>query len=361
MDIEFLGKLVKAVGISGYEDEVAELIKSEMEKYADEVEIDKMGNVIGLKKGKGKGKIMLAAHMDEIGFVVSHIDKNGFIFISPVGGINVKTLISRRVIVHGNKRYHGIMGSVPPHIKEKEEKELSIEDIFVDIGAKDREEVLKKGIKVGSIITYDGDLKKLSGRRYTSKTMDDRIGVFVLMETLKKAKSSYDIYFVATVQEEVGLRGAKTSGYKISPDIGIAVDVTLANDIPEVKEHKRITELGKGPAITIMDRSVIGNKRLNSFIEKIAQEENIPLQRNILSRGGTDAGTIHLTKEGVISTTLSIPTRFVHSTVECVDMNDVENAVKLLVKVLEKLDSFAVYQEKKTYSTYGRSRKQSYE
>ncbi len=341
MDIEFLGKLVKAVGVSGYEDEVAELIKSEMEKYADSVEVDTLGNVIGLKKGKGEGKIMLAAHMDEIGFVVSHIDKNGFIFVSPVGGINVKTLISTRVIVHGRSKCYGIMGSIPPHTK-KEKKELSIEDIFVDIGAKNKEEVLEKGIDIGSIITYDGDLKKLSGKRYTSKTMDDRIGVFILIETLKRVKSPYDVYFVATVQEEVGLRGAKVSGYKISPEIAIAVDVTLAMDVPDVKEHKMITELGKGPAITIMDRSVIGNRKLNSFIEKIAEEEKIPLQKNILTRGGTDAGSIHLIKEGVVSTTLSIPTRFVHSTVECIDMGDVENAVTLLVKSLERLDSFVV-------------------
>jgi len=341
MDIEFLDKLVKSVGVSGYEDDIAELIKSEMEKYADSVEVDTLGNVIGLKKGNDKGKIMLAAHMDEIGFVVSHIDKNGFIFVSPVGGINVKTLISKRVIIHGKSKYYGIMGSIPPHKKE-EEKELSIENIFVDIGVKSKKEVLEKGIDIGTIITYDGDLKKLSGNRYTSKTMDDRIGVFILIETLKKVKSPYDIYFVATTQEEVGARGAKVSGYKISPDIGIAVDVTLAMDVPDVKEYKVITELGKGPAVTIMDRSVIGNRKLNSYIEKIAEEEEIPLQKNILTRGGTDAGSIHLTKEGVVSTTLSIPTRFVHSTVECVDMEDVENAVKLLVKVLERLDSFII-------------------
>jgi len=334
MDIEFLSKLVKSVGVSGYEDEIAELTKSEMEKYTDSVEIDILGNVIGLKKGNGKGKIMLAAHMDEIGFVVSHIDKNGFIFVSPVGGINVKTLVGTRVIVHGKDKYYGVMGSMPPHVK-KEEKELSIEDIFVDTGAKNKEEVLEKGIDIGSIITYEGDLKKLSGNRYTSKTMDDRIGVFILIETLKRVKSPYDVYFVATVQEEVGLRGAKVSGYKISPDIAIAIDVTLAMDVPDVKEHKMVTELGKGPAITVMDRSVIGNRKLNSFMEKIAEEEKIPLQRNILTRGGTDAGSIHLIKEGVVSTTLSIPTRFVHSPVECIDMGDVENAVKLLVKVLE--------------------------
>ncbi|MEA1994114.1 MAG: M42 family metallopeptidase [Euryarchaeota archaeon] len=341
MEIKLLEKLIDAVGVSGYEDEVAELIQLEMEKYADEVKRDKLGNIIGIKRGNGKGTVMLAAHMDEIGFVVSHIDKDGFIFVSPVGGINVKTLISRRVFVHGDKKYSGIMGSVPPHVKEKEEKKdkkLSIEDIFVDIGAKSKEEVLKKGIDIGTIITYDESLKKLSEGRYTSKSMDDRIGVFLLLETLKKVESPYDLYFVATTQEEVGLRGAKVSGYEISPDMGIAVDVTLAMDLPEVKEHKRITELGKGPAITVMDRSIISHRKLNALIEKTAEEEKIPLQKNILTRGGTDAGAIHLTREGVPSTTLSIPTRFVHSTVECVDMGDVENGVNLLVKTLERED-----------------------
>ena len=339
MDIELLGKLIDAVGVSGYEDEVAELVRSEMEKYADTVEIDTLGNVIGLKKGKGDGKIMIAAHMDEIGFVVSHIDKKGFIFISPVGGINVKTLISRRVLVHGDKRYPGIMGSIPPHAgkKEKEkDKERSIEEIFIDIGARTKEEVLKKGIEIGSIVTYDEPLRNLSGKRYTSKTMDDRIGVFVLIETLKRVKSPYDIYFVATVQEEVGLRGARVSGYRISPDLAIAIDVTLAMDLPEVKDHKKITELGKGPAVTVMDRSVIGHRKLNALLEETARENTISCQRNILRRGGTDAGAIHLTKEGVISTTVSIPTRFVHSTTECVDMGDVEGAVILLTKTLEK-------------------------
>jgi endoglucanase len=345
MDIEFLRKLVKAVGVSGYEDEIREFIKSEMEKYADNVEIDTLGNVIGVKKGKGL-KVMLAAHMDEIGFVVSHINKNGFIFISPVGGIDVKTLISRNVIVHGDKKYPGIMGSIPPHIKkksDKKDKELSIEDIFIDIGAKTAEEVREKGIDIGTIVTYDGGLTHLTGERYTSKSMDDRIGVFVLMETLKRVKSPYEINVVATVQEEVGLRGAKVSGYRISPDIAVAVDVTLAMDLPEVKDHQKITELGKGPAVTVMDRTVIGHRKLNALLEETAEKEGIPYQRNILTRGGTDAGAIHLTKEGIPSTTLSIPTRFVHSTVECVDMDDVENAVTLLVKTLERDDLVDIF------------------
>ncbi len=344
MDIELLGKLVEATGVSGYEDEVAAIIRSEMEKYADTVERDTLGNVIGLKRGKGEGKVMLAAHMDEIGFVVSHIDDNGFIYISPVGGINVKTLLSRRVTVHGDKKYPGVMGVLPPHAKKKDEKdkkkkEPEIEDIFVDIGAESKDDVLEKGIEIGTIITYDEDLKKLGENKYTCKSMDDRIGVFTLLETMKRLEEpAYDTYFVATTQEEVGLRGAKVSGYKITPDLAIAVDVTLAMDIPDVEDHKVVTKLGKGPAVTIMDRTVIGHRKLNAFLEKIAEEHEIPVQRNILTRGGTDAGTIHLTKEGVISTTLSIPTRFVHSTVECVDIRDVENAAVLLAKTLESDD-----------------------
>jgi len=353
--MNLLKKLCETPGISGCEERIQKVIKEELEKVTDEVRIDKLGNVIGVKKAKkisGKSapkKVMIAAHMDEIGFMVSFIDKEGFIRFAPVGGFDPKTLIAQRVVgfdpktliaqrvvVHGVKDIGGVIGTKPIHIlSEEERKKLpKIKDLFIDVGMK-KDEVLKI-VKPGDFVTLDRNFMELNKKIITAKALDDRAGVYVMIEALKRIKDCYvDIYAVATVQEEVGLRGATVSSFSVEPDVGIALDVTIASDIPGTKEHEVATTLGGGTAISLMDSHTISNKKLVNFLRKIAEENKIKYQTDILLGGGTDAGAIQRSKSGVPACTLSIPTRYIHSVVEMCHKDDIENSIKLICKFLE--------------------------
>ncbi len=340
--MELLKQLCETAGISGFEERIQKLVKEELQKVADEVKIDKLGNVIGIKKAKGKNrnsspkKVMLAAHMDEIGFMVSFVDKDGFLRFSPVGGFDPKTLIAQRVIVHGREDIGGVIGSKPIHILEEEERKKppKIKDLFIDVGL-NKEEVSKL-VKPGDFVTLDRNFKELNDKIITAKAFDDRVGVYIMLEALKQIKDyEVDIYAVATTQEEVGLRGAIVSSFSIEPDVGIALDVTIASDLPGIKEEEVITSLGGGVAINLMDSYTISNKKLVDFLRKIAEENNIKFQTDILLGGGTDAGAIQRSKTGVPVCTLSVPTRYVHSVVEMCHQEDIENSVRLVVKFLE--------------------------
>lgn len=340
--MNLLKKLCETPGISGYEERIQKVIKEELEKVTDEVKIDKLGNVIGIKKAKklsGKPapkKVMIAAHMDEIGFMISFVDKDGFLRFAPVGGFDPRTLIAQRVVVHGAKDIGGVMGSKPIHILSEEErkKPLKIKDLFIDVGLKKDE--VSKIVKAGDFVTLDRNFKELNDKIITAKAFDDRVGVYVMIETLKRIKDCYvDIYAVATVQEEVGLRGAIVSSFSVEPDVGIALDVTIASDIPGTKEEEMVTTLGGGTAISLMDSHTISNKKLVDFLRKIAEENKIKYQTDILLGGGTDAGAIQRSKSGVPACTLSIPTRYVHSVVEMCHKEDIENSIKLMSKFLE--------------------------
>ncbi len=342
-----LKKMSESFGIPGYEDGIRATIIELMKPLVDEIKVDKLGNIIGVLHGKSeKPKIMIAAHMDQIGFLVKHIDEKGFLRLTPVGGWDARTLLNVRVkiLTKDGKFVHGIIGSKPPHILKEEEKSkpITIDDLFVDVGATKKEDVEKLGIRVGSPVILDFNFIELPNDRVSGLAFDDRSGVAVMLGALKllseeKDKIEGTVYAVATVQEEVGLRGARTSAFSVNPDVGIAIDVTIAADVPGVGDQDKITELGKGPAITIMDATVIANRKLNELFEKVAEEKKIPLQYNVLARGGTDAGAIHLTREGVPSTTLSIPSRYIHSGVEIIDLKDVENASKLLAEVIKRI------------------------
>ncbi|MBU4562211.1 M42 family metallopeptidase, partial [bacterium] len=295
--MNLLKKLCETPGISGYEERIQKVIKEELEKVTDEVKIDKLGNVIGIKKAKklsGESppkKVMIAAHMDEIGFMVSFIDKEGFIRFVPVGGFDPKTLIAQRVVVHGMKDIGGVIGTKPIHIlSEEERKKLpKIKDLFIDVGLKKDE--VSKIVKPGDFVTLDRNFMELNKKIITAKALDDRAGVYVMIEALKRIKDCYvDIYAVATVQEEVGLRGATVSSFSVEPDVGIALDVTIASDIPGTKEEEVATTLGGGTAISLMDSHTISNKKLVDFLRKIAEENKIKYQTDILLGGGTDAG-----------------------------------------------------------------------
>ena len=340
--MNLLKKLCETPGISGYEERIQKVIKEELEKVTDEVKIDKLGNVIGIKKAKklsGKPapkKVMIAAHMDEIGFMISFVDKDGFLRFAPVGGFDPRTLIAQRVVVHGAKDIGGVIGSKPIHILNEEERKKppKIKDLFIDVGLK--KDVVSKIVKAGDFVTLDRNFKELNDKVITAKAFDDRVGVYVMIETLKRIKDCYvDIYAVATVQEEVGLRGATVSSFSVEPDVGIALDVTIASDIPGTKEEEMVTTLGGGTAISLMDSHTISNKKLVDFLRKIAEENKIKYQTDILLGGGTDAGAIQRSKSGVPACTLSVPTRYVHSVVEMCHKEDIENSIKLMSKFLE--------------------------
>jgi len=340
--MKLLKKLCETPGIAGYEERIQEVIQEELKKVTDEVKIDKLGNLIGIKKAKklsdkpAPKKVMIAAHMDEIGFMISFVDKDGFLRFAPVGGFDPRTLIAQRVVVHGAKDIGGVIGSKPIHILSEEERKKppKIKDLFIDVGLKKNE--VSKIVKAGDFVTLDRNFKELNDKIITAKAFDDRVGVYVMIETLKRIKECYvDIYAVATVQEEVGLRGAIVSSFSVEPDVGIALDVTIASDIPGTKEEEMITTLGGGTAISLMDSHTISNKKLVDFLRKIAEENKIKYQTDILLGGGTDAGAIQRSKSGVPACTLSIPTRYVHSVVEMCHKEDIENSIKLMSKFLE--------------------------
>ncbi|KXG74232.1 putative aminopeptidase YsdC [Fervidicola ferrireducens] len=323
---ELVKKLTEAFGPSGEENKIREVILDEIKDYADEVRVDVLGNIIARKKGAGE-KLMLAAHMDEVGVIVTNIDDKGFLRFSNIGGISPFTLIGERVVFENGTV--GVFGME----KMDDIKDLKLNKMFIDIGARTKEEAQKK-VRIGDKAVYYRNCD-IIGDYVTAKALDDRAGCAVLIKVLQNVKSSrFDTYFVFTVQEEVGLRGAKTSAFGIGPDLAIAVDVTKTGDTPE--SEKMAVELGKGPAVKIMDRSVICHPKIREMLIDSAEKNNIPYQLEVLEMGGTDTGAIHLTKDGVPSGCLSIPTRYIHTPSEMASIDDMEKAVELLLYVLEK-------------------------
>jgi len=338
-----LEKLSNAPGVSGFEDNVRNLMVDELKEHVDDIEIDDLGNIIATKKGaKGGKKIMLAAHMDEIGLMVRYIDKKGFIKFSKIGGINDQMLLNQKVCIHTSKgKIIGSIGSKPPHRMKTAEKKKIIEydNMFIDIGASDKKEA-EKLVSVGDPITFKQDFAELQNSKVTGKAFDNRVGCLILIETLKRVKSDATIYGVGTVQEEVGLKGAKTSAFKINPNMAIAVDVTIAGDNPAIKEEEAPAKLGKGPAIILTDasgRGIITHPKVRELLISAAESEEIPYQLEVSEGGTTDATAIQLTREGIPSGVLSVATRYIHTPVSVVSLEDIENTVKLLVAALEKV------------------------
>jgi len=341
---ELLKKLCDAHGISGYEDEVREIVKAEIESYVDEIKVDKLGNLICIKNGS-EFKEMVCAHMDEIGFMVKHIDDKGFIRFTPIGGWFSQIALGQRVILHGSKgKVYGVIGCKPPHVMKDEERRKAIEfkDMFIDVGAESRDDVLAMGIEIGTPITIDRELVKM-GSRVTGKALDDRAGLAVMIEALKRTKSDATIYAVATVQEEVGLKGARVSAFAIEPNVALALDVCVATDFPGAESTHMDIKLGKGPAITIVDasgRGLIATKNVVRWLKETAEKNDIPYQLEVAEGGTTDATAIQLTKAGIPSGVVSIPARYIHSPVEVVDMRDMENSANLVAKALERAEKY---------------------
>jgi endoglucanase len=338
---ELLRKLSNAHGVSGSEGSVYTLIKKELKGYVDEIREDPLGNLIAVKRGN-KFKVMLAAHMDEIGLMVKYIDEKGFIRFAALGGWYGPTLYNQRVILHtpqGQK--YGVIGGKPPHMMEEEErkKSVKVDDMFIDVGAANRDEIAHLGIDIGTPITIDREFTELANNRVTGKAFDNRAGVAMLIKTLQKVKSPFTIYGVFTVQEEVGLKGARTSAFSIEPDCAIATDVTMPGDHPGIEMKDAPVEMGKGPVITLVDssgRGLIADRKMVKWLKEAADSYGITVQTEVGTGGTTDATAIHLTKGGIPSTTISPPARYIHSPVEVVDIRDIEAGVELLVAALKK-------------------------
>jgi endoglucanase len=343
--VETLEKLSNATGVTGREEEVAKLMKKFMEPYVDEIKEDKIGNIIGIKKGKKNAlKIMLAAHMDEIGLIVKVITKEGFLQFSKIGGIDDRILLAQKIIVHTEKGpLHGIIGSKPPHIQKEEDRKrvISYDELFIDIGAESQEEARKMGARIGDTVTFDVKFARIGKDIVVGKAFDNRAGCTVMIETLKRLeKTDCTLYAVGTVQEEVGLRGAATSAFGLNPDVGFALDVTIAGDTPGVKENEAPVVMRKGPSLTVADSGLIVPPKILRLLVEVAEENRIPYQLEAGLAGSTDAARIMLTREGVPSGVICVPTRYIHSATSMMNLKDVENSVKLVVSVVQKIPKY---------------------
>jgi putative aminopeptidase FrvX len=334
--MELLKRMSEACGISGYEAPIRQVVTEALEGHVDSVETDHLGNVIAHKKGKGP-VVVVAGHMDEIGFLVSHIEeKSGFLRIQPVGGFDPVTLVAQRVDVHTRAEVlPGCIGRKPIHILSDDEKKkpVTIEDLFVDVGLSG--EAVAEKISVGDVVTLRQSYLEY-GDVVSGKALDDRLGVYVGIEAMKRAKRlACDLYFIATTQEEVGLRGAQVAGYRVNPDISIALDVCIAADMAGVPEEKQVSRLGGGTAITLKDARAVWHPPLVRALRKLAEDRKIPFQIVVPGRGGTDAAALQMAREGSAAMALAIPTRYVHSVVETVHVKDIEATIDLLAAFLE--------------------------
>lgn len=343
INVDLLKKICEAPGAPGFEQPIRELVIREATPLVDELSVDNMGNVIAIKRGREGKKVMIAAHMDEIAFIVTHVDDDGFIRFHPLGGFDPKTLTSQRVIVHGRRDLFGVMGSKPIHLMKPEErtKTVPISEYFIDLGLP-REEVIK-WIAVGDPITRERELIEM-GDCVNSKSLDNRVSVFILLEVLRGLKDQevpYDIYGVFTVQEEVGLRGAMSSAHLIDPDFGFGLDVTIAFDVPGAQPHEAVTRLGKGAAIKILDGTVISDYRMVNFLKTVADAHNILWQVEILPAGGTDTAAVQrYGKKGAIAGAISIPLRHIHQTIELAHKKDIHYCIELLRVALLELHQY---------------------
>lgn len=343
LNIPLLKEICEIAGAPGYEQRIRELVIREITPLVDEVRTNNLGNVYAIKKGKADKKVMIGAHMDEIGFIVTHIDDRGFVRFHTLGGFDPKTLTAQRVIIHGKEDLMGVMGSKPIHVMSAEEKNKNPKttDYFIDLGMP--KEKVEELVKVGDPITRYSELMEM-GDCVNCKSIDNRVSVFILIETLKNLKDQkvpYDIFGVFTVQEEVGLRGANVSAMDIQPDFGFGLDTTIAYDLPGAKPHEEITKLGEGTGIKIMDASVISDYRMVNYMKEVADKHKIKWQPEILTAGGTDtAGIQRMNEGGAISGAISIPTRHLHQVIEMANKEDISASIDLLEKCLMDLDQY---------------------
>lgn len=340
MNFELLRRIVETPGAPGFEDPIRNLLIEELKDRVDDWQIDGIGNLIVRKQGNGP-KVMAAAHMDEISLITTYVDDNGFVRFSTLGGFDPSALVNQRVYVHGDKTLPGVIGSKPIHAQSDEEKKQppKLDSLYIDVGLPADD--VKKLVAEGTPVTRATELWHM-GNCITGKSLDNRISVYMLLEALNEVEElNIDFYGVFTTQEELGLRGARVAANAIRPAIGLALDITLANDLPSVNKQDYCTRIGEGPAVKILDKSVMATPTLVEFIQGVAREAHIPLQREVLTAGGTDTSAMqYLMGLGTHVTCLSIPTRYVHTTVETAAEKDIDQGIRLLVETLQSLHTY---------------------
>jgi len=339
INYDLLKSLCETPGVSGHEDAMRALVTRELEPLTDTLAVDTLGSIIATKHGSGGPRIMLAAHMDEIGFLVKFIDDRGFLRLHPVGGWDARTMVAQRVHVQG---YAGetLLGTLMPAAKpihqltpEERSKPAKMEEFFVDVGLPGPR--VKELVEIGDPVTMARTTERI-GDSIVSKSLDDRLCLFVMIEALRLVgPHQAEIIAVATVQEEVGVRGALTAAQALKPDVGVALDVTLANDFPGPAEHEYVSKLGDGPAINIMDSMSISNPKMVKHLRRVADQNSIKYQLDMLAGGGTDAAAIQKVHAGVPVVTLSLPTRYIHTVNEMANVADIEATITLLARYLE--------------------------
>jgi putative aminopeptidase FrvX len=337
LDLDLLRALTQTPGIASREDRVRDVVATYLGPIVDELTVDALGNLIGHKRGSGGPRIAIAAHIDEIGFLVRHVDDSGFLRVQRVGGFDPRVLVAQRVEVHTRtgETLPGVFqpAAKPIHLLQAgDAKDVKLEDLFVDLGLSS--DVVREKVRIGDMVTLERELISV-GDTVVSKALDDRLGVYVMIEAVRKAtESNAEIFAIATTQEEIGLRGASASAYSINPDIAIALDVTIAADIPGGTPDTHVTKLGAGTAIKILDSSQIANPMVVDHLRDLAEAQEIPYQLEILPFGGTDAGAFQTSRGGIATSTISIPTRYVHTVNEMAHVNDIQASVDLLAAFL---------------------------
>jgi len=349
---ELLVKLSNAFGPAGFEDEVRDLIREYISDLVDEIFEDTTGNLIALKKGKSNKRVMVDAHMDEIGFIVSYL--NGpFVRFQVVGGIDLRLLPGQRVLIKNRKgeKIQGVIGTIPPHVQTPDEmkKVFDVTDLFIDVGAVSEEELKNKGINVGDPGVFYTSAEVVSDDVIMGKSFDDRAGCGVLIKVLERLRNvhlPFDLYAVFTTGEELGLRGAKTAAYNVDPDFSLSIEGTIAVDNPNIAPHKQPSHIGKGPVITIIDKSIVVNPKVVRFFEVVAEKNGIGFQYKTPIYGSTNAGVIHLERGGVLSGVVAVPCRYIHSPMSIMRLSDFEKTVELVYNILVELPATELLDKK---------------
>jgi len=341
-EIRLLETLSNAFGPSAAEVDVREILKKELKKFAEKIVVDKLGNVLFYHQGKkGKPKIMLSAHMDEVGFLITFIEEDGFLRFETLGGITANIMPGQRILLKGDKGYlKGIIGTKPPHIMTPEEQNQVIpkEDLFIDIGAENSDAAKRKGAEVGMMGVFDVEFEDLGEGYFMGKAFDDRAGCTVLAEVFKALSDSvYSLVAVGSVQEELGMRGARTAAWQADPDYGLAIEGTFVADVPGTRPDRTSSKIKAGPVVTIMDKTFFTHPTVLKTLVNIGTKKSIPFQFKKVPVGGTDSGAIHLTRAGVPSGTVAVPCRYIHGPASIIHVDDLRNTITLVTEFVKAI------------------------
>lgn len=340
-----IASLSNAFGVSGFEDDVRRMIEALVAPWADDVRTDVLGNLLVTRRGPSAGRtVMLDAHMDEIGFLITHIENDGFLRFTTIGGWDPRLLLAHAVTIRtrDGALVRGVVGTLPPHIVGADERErpVPLDAMYIDIGAGSAEDVAQRGVRIGDPATIAYPCEHLPGGLLMGKALDDRAGCAVLIKTLEALAASpagATVVCAFTIGEETGLRGARTAAYQIEPDVALAIEGTIAADLPGVAGPKRVTSLGRGAAITIADRSMIVRPQVVHALERVAEAHDIPYQHKRPAYGGTDAGAIHTSRGGVLAGSVSVPCRYIHSPLSLLSLSDFDATVRLVTAFVREV------------------------